>query len=164
MIETAALTHCERFQRAAAAWLRSRELMRTNHMLSALEEFAGFNYGFVYLLDVPFQRSAMPILKIGFSEHPMRRIRELIPFYGKGLRLRACFVGEPQAERDAHRRFAHLRVENECFMANPAIESYFAAMRTEMRERLRAIHLCSSECPLLIKGLDLPMLRAWLGR
>ena len=150
---------CERFQRAAAAWLGSGEMVRTNHLLSPLEEFAGFNYGFVYLMHVD-ERS----VKIGFSEHPTRRLRELRPSYGDRLRLRACFVGEPQAEREAHRRFVHLRVENERFLYAPGIENYFREERERVRERIRAMHLCTPECSQLVKGIDLRMLRAWLGR
>jgi hypothetical protein len=153
------LNPCERFQRAAAAWLGSGEMVRTNHLLSPLEEFAGFNYGFVYLMRIDER-----VVKLGFSEHPTRRLRELRPEYGEGLRLRACFVGEPQAERDAHRRFAHLRVENERFLAAPGIEGYFRAERERIRERVRAMHLCGVDCPQLVRSLDLRMLRAWLAR
>lgn len=150
---------CERFQRAAAAWLSDGDLVRTAHLLSPLEEFAGFNYGFVYLMRVD-ERA----VKIGFSEHPMRRLRELRPSYGERLRLRACFVGEPEAERFAHRRFAHLRIENERFLFAPGVEAYFRQERERMRERIRAMHLCAPECPQVVRGLDLRMLRAWLGR
>ncbi len=150
---------CERFQRAAAAWLGSGEMDRTKHILSPLEEFAGFNFGFVYLMRIDARA-----VKIGFSEHPTRRLRELRPEYGAGLRLQACFIGEPEAEREAHRRFVHLRVENERFLLAPAIETYFRAERERMRDRVRGMHLCSGDCPQLIKSLDLRMLRAWLAR
>ncbi len=152
---------CEKFQRIASSWLRSGEITRTNHLLSPLEELAGYNYGFVYLLDVD-DRS----WKIGYSEHPMRRIRELRRTfrYGDALRLRACFVGEQQAERELHRRFAHLRIENERFLASPAIESEFTAARERMRERVRALHICTPECPQLVNRLDLRMLCTWLRR
>jgi len=150
---------CERFQRAAAAWLGSGEMVRTNHLLSPLEEFAGFNYGFVYLMQIDQQS-----VKIGFSEHPTRRLRELRPEYGPNLRLRACFVGEPKAEREAHVRFAHLRVQNERFLNAPGVEAYFRAERERIRERVRAMHLCAAECPQLVRSLDLRMLRAWLAR
>jgi len=33
-----------------------------------------------------------------------------------------------------------------------------------VRERIRAMHLCTPECSQLVKGIDLRMLRAWLGR
>jgi hypothetical protein len=150
---------CERFQRTALAWLRSGEMTRTNHMLSPLEELAGYNYGFVYLLDVD-ERT----VKIGFSEHPVRRMRELRPLYGEKLRLRSCFVGEMQIERELHRRFAHLRTEYELFLRSDAIDVEFAERRIQMRERLRTLHLCSPECAQLVKGLDLRMLRTWLSR
>ncbi len=149
---------CERFQRTAHAWLRSGEMTRTNHMLSPLEELAGYNYGFVYLLNVDEQR-----VKIGFSEHPMRRLRELRPLYGDRLRLRACFVGELHVERELHRRFAHLRTEYELFLRSDAIDVEFAERRIQMREQLRALHLCSPDCRQLVKGLDLRMLRTWLA-
>ena len=32
------------------------------------------------------------------------------------------------------------------------------------RERLRSLHLCAPECEQVVKGLDLRMLRTWLGR
>ena len=151
--------NCERFQRTAHAWLRSGELTRTHHMLSPLEELAGFNYGFVYLLDVD-ERT----VKIGFSEHPTRRIRELRTLYGNKLRLRSCFVGEQYVERDIHRRFAHLRKNYELFLRSDAIDVEFAERRIQMREQLRRLHLCSPECHQLVKGLDLRMLRTWLSR
>jgi len=154
---------CEHFQRIASAWLRSREITRTHHLLSPLEELAGFNYGFVYAIDVG-ERSGRDVVKIGFSEHPMRRIRELRVLYGTGLRLRACFVGEPPMERALHQRFAHLRIEHELFLASDAIDQAFITERARVRERLRSIHLCYPECPQLVKGLDLRMLRLWLSR
>jgi hypothetical protein len=152
---------CEKFQRIAQAWLRSGEINRTNHTLSPLEELAGFNYGFVYLLHVDEAS-----YKIGFSEHPMRRIREIRATFRYGQRpvLRACFVGEPSAERDMHKRFSHLRIENERFLASAAIDAAFTQARERMRVRLGALHLCSPECPQLVCGLDLRMLRTWLGR
>ncbi len=160
MIEAVpSVSPCERYQRAAAAWLSSGEMVRTDHLLSPLEEFAGHNFGFVYLMRI--DASAV---KIGFSEHPMRRLRELRPSYGKDLRLRLCFVGEPEAEREAHRRFAHLRIENERFLAAPGIEAYFRSERERIRDRIRAMHLCSTECSQMVKALDLRMLRAWLSR
>ena len=152
---------CERFQRVASAWLRSGEISRTNHLLSPLEELAGFNYGFVYLLDL-----GENAYKIGYSEHPVRRIRELRTGhrYGEALRLRACFAGEQIEERALHQRFAHLRIEHERFMASAAIDAEFAGAREQMRARLRALHLCDTECPQLVKHLDLRMLGAWLRR
>lgn len=150
---------CEQFQRVAWEWLQSGEITRTAHMLSPIEELAGFNYGFIYLLDVDAQ-----CVKIGFSEHPMRRLRELQPQYGGRLRLRACFVGDPAAERFAHRRFASLRIKNELFCAHPLIEEYFRTSREQMRERIRQLHVCSQACPQLNARLDLRMLGTWLSR
>lgn len=160
MIDAAAGTQaCRRFQDVAWNWLQSGEITRSAHMLSPLEELAGFNYGFVYLLDVDER-----CVKIGYSEHPMRRIRELQPQYGSRLRLRACFVGDPQAERFAHRRFANLRIKNELFYAHPLIEAYFRTSRERMREKIREVHVCSAQCPQLRPRLDLRMLGAWLAR
>ena len=150
---------CERFQRVAWDWLHSGELTRTNNFLSPLEELCGYNYGFVYLMQAAPDR-----FKIGFSLHPMRRLRELQPQYGQGMRLRACFVGEPPVERFVHRRFRSLRVVNELFLAHPRIEEYFQQTRRETLERLRAVHRCSFECPQLVKRLDLRMLGLWLAR
>ena len=150
---------CKRFQKIAWDWLQSGEITRTAHMLSPIEELAGFNYGFIYLLAVDPQ-----CVKIGFSEHPMRRIRELQPQYGGRLRLRACFVGDPPAERFAHRRFASLRIKNELFYAHPIIDEYFRTSRERMRETIRSVHICSQSCPQLNRRLDLRMLGAWLSR
>jgi hypothetical protein len=152
---------CERFQHVASAWLRSGEITRTNHMLSPLEELAGFNYGFVYLLDLD-----SGTLKLGYSEHPMRRIRELLVGcrYGHRILLRACFVGEQKDERALHQRFAHLRIENERFLASAAIDAEFARARERVRERLRTLHCCTTECPQIVERLDLRMLSAWLRR
>lgn len=154
-------TVCERFQRVASAWLRSGEIARTGHLLSPLEELAGFNYGFVYLLDL-----GEDAYKVGYSEHPLRRIRELRAGcrYGERLRLRACFAGEQSEERALHQRFAHLRIEHERFLASAAIDAEFLRLREEMRARLASLHLCSTECPQLVKHLDLRMLGAWLRR
>ena len=179
---------CEQFQRVASAWLRSGEITRTNHLLSPLEELAGFNYGFVYLLDLG-DPSALPMgarsvsgalsnsggphshevgmgYKIGYSEHPMRRIRELRAGfrYGQVLRLRACFVGESDDERALHRRFAHLRIEHERFLSNPAIDAEFGRARKRVHERFRTLHCCTSECPQIVERLDLRMLSTWLRR
>ena len=155
---------CEMFQRVAHAWLRSGEITRTNHMLSPLEELAGYNYGFVYLLEVQGDPHDPPSFKIGFSEHPMRRIREIRATYryGRDLKLRACFVGEQERERELHRRFSHLRIQNERFFASPVIETVFANERERMKKRLSDLHLCTTECEQVVKGLDLRMLRAWL--
>lgn len=163
MIEVGQST-CETFQRVAAAWLRSGEITRTNHMLSPLEELAGFNYGFVYLLELRDAKTES--VKIGYSEHPMRRIREIKANYryGTNLRMRACFVGEPHVERELHKRFAHLRMQNEQFLASAAIDAAFAQERERVRARLRTLHLCTPECDQLVKNLDLRMLCAWLRR
>lgn len=151
------MTSCERFQHVAWEWLRSGEVTRTAHMLSPLEELAGFNYGFVYLLAV-----SETVCKVGFSEHPVRRMRELQPQYGEPLRLRACFVGDMQAERFAHRRFASLRIKNELFYAHPLIDEYFRSSRERMREQIRKVHVCSAACEQLKPRLDLRMLTSWL--
>ena len=164
------MTECLRFQHVAWEWLRSGEITRTSHMLSPLEELAGFNYGFIYLLEI--QGDATPLrlvqanflTKIGYSEHPMRRIRELQPAYKGRLKLRACFVGDPPAERFAHRRFKSLRVKNELFLAHPIIDEYFRSSREQMRSQLREIHVCSQACPQFNARLDLAMLSAWLAR
>ncbi|HET7815741.1 MAG TPA: GIY-YIG nuclease family protein [Candidatus Baltobacteraceae bacterium] len=156
-------TACERFQTVAWNWLQSGEITRTAHMLSPLEELAGFNFGFVYLLAVPGVMEQL-VYKIGFSEHPMRRIRELQPQYRGRLSLRACFVGDQPAERFAHRRFASLRVKNELFYAHPIIEEYFKTSREQMRERIRSVHVCTSGCPQLRPRMDLRMLGSWLSR
>ncbi len=153
------MTECERFQKVAWNWLQSGEITRTAHLLSPLEELAGFNYGFIYLLD-----AGERTYKIGYSEHPMRRIRELQAQYRARLRLRACFVGDPQAERFAHRRFASLRIKNELFYAHPIIEEYFRTSRERMREKIREVHVCSAACPQLNPRLDVRMLGAWLAR
>lgn len=159
MIEVAGETQCERFQRIAWDWLQSGEITRTAHLLSPIEELAGFNYGFVYLLSIDAQS-----VKIGFSEHPMRRLRELQLQYGGRLRLRACFVGDESAERFAHRRFASLRIKNELFCTHPLIEDYFKASRERMREKIREIHVCSQACRQINARLDLRMLGTWLAR
>ncbi len=137
--DATALDGCERFQSVAWNWLQSGEITRTAHLLSPLEELAGFNFGFVYLLQVNEQ-----CVKVGYSEHPMRRIRELQPQYDERLKLRACFVGDPPAERFAHRRFANLRIKNELFYAHPIIDEYFRTSREQMREKIRSVHICSS--------------------
>ena len=137
-------------------------------MLSPLEELAGFNYGFIYLLEVMEDSTmfagAQRVYKLGFSEHPMRRIRELQPAYKGKLHLRACFVGDPPVERFAHRRFANLRVKNELFLAHPLIDEYFRSSRERMRGTLREVHVCSQDCPQFNTRLDLCMLSAWLAR
>lgn len=153
------MTDCARFQEVAWNWLQSGEITRTAHMLSPIEELAGFNYGFVYLLHVDDG-----CVKIGYSEHPTRRMRELQLQYASRLRLRACFVGDSQAERFAHRRFANLRIKNELFYAHPLIEEYFRTSRERMREKIRAVHVCSGDCPQLKPRLDLRMLGTWLAR
>jgi hypothetical protein len=164
------MTDCLRFQSVAWEWLRSGEITRTSHMLSLLEELAGFNYGFIYLLEIMGDPTPVRLVganfltKIGYSEHPMRRIRELQPAYKGRLKLRACFVGDPPAERFAHRRFKSLRVKNELFLAHPIIDEYFRSSREQMRSQLREIHVCSQACPQLLARLDLAMLSAWLAR
>lgn len=161
MIETAAHESCERFQSAAWGWLQSGEITRTAHLLSPLEELAGFGYGFVYLLELA---GGAARYKIGYSEHPVRRIRELQPHYEERLRLRACFPGERQAERFAHRRFSSLRIKNELFYAHPIVDEYFRTCREQMRERLRGIHICTPACPQLRRRMDLRVLGTWLSR
>ncbi|HEY8297288.1 MAG TPA: GIY-YIG nuclease family protein [Candidatus Baltobacteraceae bacterium] len=159
MIEAVADTGCQRFQRVAWDWLQSGESTRTNHLLSPLEELCGYNYGFVYLMRIDDAS-----VKIGFSEHPQRRLRELKAEYGEGIGLKACFVGEASSERFAHRRFASLRIRNELFYPHPTIEAYFASSRKQMHDAIRQLHVCSAECPQLNRRLDLRMLGAWLSR
>jgi len=159
MIEVSSEVACARFQRVAWDWLQSGEMTRTGYLLSPLEELCGYKYGFIYLL-----RIGADAVKIGFSEHPLRRVRELHAQYGKHIGLRACFVGEPQAERFAHRRFCNLRVRNELFVPHPLIDEYFANSRRQMLEKIRALHVCSHECPQLNPRLDLRMLGSWLAR
>jgi len=159
MINAIAQSQCERFQKVAWEWLQSGEITRTAHMLSPLEELAGFNYGFIYLLQIDAES-----VKIGYSEHPMRRIREIQPQYPTRLRLRACFVGDPQAERFTHKRFASLRIKNEIFYAHPIVEQYFKDRRERMREKIRQIHICSPQCPQLYRRLDLGTIARWLAR
>ncbi len=156
MIEAAA---CSRFQEVAWSWLQSGEMTRTNNLLSPLEELCGFNYGFVYLMHVDEQR-----VKIGFSQHPVRRLRELQPEYGSQLRLVSCFVGEAPTERFVHRRFANLRVINELFYAHPLIHQYFVQTRQQTLKRMRAVHICASSCAQTNKRLDLSLLATWLAR
>ncbi|MDP9111454.1 MAG: GIY-YIG nuclease family protein [Candidatus Eremiobacteraeota bacterium] len=150
---------CARFQRVAWEWLQSGEMTRTGYLLSPMEELCGYKYGFIYLLTIDAGS-----VKIGFSEHPQRRIRELHAQYGRKIRLRACFVGEPAAERFAHRRFCNLRIRNELFVPHPIIDEYFASSRRQMREKIAALHVCSNECPQLNARLDLRMLGPWLAR
>jgi hypothetical protein len=159
MIEAVPDLQCERFQNVAWDWLQSGEITRTNNILSPMEELCGYKYGFIYLMQIDAQT-----MKIGFSEHPQRRLRELHAQYGRDITLKTCFVGEPQAERFAHRRFASLHVRNELFYSHAAIETYFASSRADMRERIRTIHICNHDCPQLNRRLDLRMLGAWLGR
>ncbi|MEO9170942.1 MAG: hypothetical protein ABI282_02890 [Candidatus Baltobacteraceae bacterium] len=165
MIE-AVPTGCERFQRVASAWLRSGEITRTNHLLSPLEELAGFNYGFVYLLEICDNPRAKRCnaVKLGYSVHPARHIRELRHVHGEHFRLRACFVGDRQQERDMQARFVNLRIEDERFLASEAIDAVYAQERERARARFRALHLCTPDCPQIVKRLDLRMLRTWLGR
>jgi len=168
MIDQAAVvSECERFQSVAWEWLQSGEITRTAHMLSPIEELAGFHYGFVYLLGIPgVEGPAGPqfVYKVGFSEHPMRRIRELQQQYRGRISLRACFVGAAPAERFAHRRFASLRVKNELFYPHPIIDEYFKTSREQMRERIRQVHVCAAGCPQLRPRMDLRMLGSWLSR
>jgi len=136
MIDSNERSFCRHFQEVAGRWLRSGEVTRTAHLLSPLEELAGFQYGFIYLMRVDAQT-----VKIGYSEHPTRRLRELQPAYRTRLRLQACFVGDPQAERFAHRRFAALRMKND-------------SHRSHLLAHLRPTR----------SGLDLRMLQVWLSR
>ena len=128
-IDAASRTQCGRFQRIAWDWLQSGEITRTAHMLSPIEELAGFNYGFIYLLAVDAQCVKIGYLRTSYA--PAARMRAQ---YGSRLRLRACFVGNPPAERFAHRRFASLRIRNELFYAHPLIDTYFQTSRERMRE------------------------------
>lgn len=159
MIDVSSEPACARFQRVAWDWLQSGEMTRTGYLLSPLEELCGYKYGFIYLLHVD-----AGAVKIGFSEHPKRRIRELHAQYGENIRLRACFVGEPPAERFAHRRFCNLRIRNELFVPHPIIDEYFASSRRQMQEKIRALHVCSCHCPQLNARLDLRLLGSWLAR
>lgn len=163
---TSVASACERFQDVAWQWLQSGEITRTAHMLSPLEELAGFHYGFIYLIQMPGTAIDFPhpVYKIGYSEHPMRRLRELQPQYRAPLRLRACFVGDKPAERFAHRRFASLRIKNELFYAHEIIEEYFRSSREQMRRQIRSVHVCTTGCPQLRPRMDLRMLGAWLSR
>ena len=171
MIDTTAMTSaCERFQAVAWQWLQSGEMTRTAHMLSPLEELAGFHYGFIYLIEMPGTAIEFPhpVYKIGFSEHPMRRMRELQPQYRVPLKLRACFVGDKDAERFAHRRFTSLRIKNdlgnELFYGHNIIDEYFRSSRERMREQIRTVHICTPGCVQLRARMDLRMLGAWLSR
>ena len=158
MVTELAGSPCERFQRIAYSWLRSGELYRTAHLLTPLEELAGFNYGFVYLLAVGSDRC-----RIAGSERPLQYIRDLRSVgMPDRLKLRAAFVGEKHEVGPLQEQFTHLRRGTIDFELSPAIDAAFAKRRGAMLKQLEALHVCSAQCPSVVLTVDLRVLRNWL--
>lgn len=157
-----AVSACEKYQRVATGWLRSGELTRTNHLLTPLEELAGFNYGFVYLVE-----TTPAVCAVDWSEYPARRVRELQRSRASSqvpLRLRACFVGEEVDRQNLVESIQYLRAPDGTVAVSPELDEAFRSARERVLGRIRSLHLCSPQCEQFVEGLDIRLLHVWLRR
>lgn len=89
----------------------------------------------VYLIGSPDS----PVVKIGCSTDPKRRLRNLQSGSPAPLRLLATFEGGYVAEKELHRRFAGRRVHGEWFDLGPnpveTVSPFVKAAQVEEAER-----------------------------
>lgn len=76
--------------------------------------------GYVYFIEAV----GLSRVKIGFSEDPESRLRQLLTGSPVTLRIFAKMPGSQIMEKEIHSRFRHLKVENEWFHFTDEIKSY----------------------------------------
>ena len=79
--------------------------------------------GFVYFIEA----ISVNRIKIGYSDNPDKRIKQLLTGSALALEMRAVMPGSQATEKELHQRFSHLRIENEWFEFNDEIRQYIAA-------------------------------------
>ena len=79
--------------------------------------------GFVYFIEAV----GVDRIKIGYSDNPEQRIKQLLTGSAVSLEMRATMPGSQTTEKELHQRFAHLRIENEWFNFTDEIRQYMAA-------------------------------------
>lgn len=76
--------------------------------------------GYVYFIEAV----GLSRVKIGFSEDPESRLRQLLTGSPVTLKIFAKMPGSQIMEKEIHGRFQHLKVENEWFHFTDEIKSY----------------------------------------
>ena len=110
---------------AADAYVTQRALALG---FSKLENSAFFQrkekkIGLVYFIEA----IGVDRIKIGYSDNPDKRLKQLLTGSPLTLELRATMPGSLTTERELHQRFAHLRIENEWFQYTDEIRQYISA-------------------------------------
>jgi hypothetical protein len=76
--------------------------------------------GYVYFIEAV----GLSRIKIGYSDDPEKRLRQLATGSPISLRIFARMPGNQVMEREIHARFAHLKVDNEWFHFTDDIRTY----------------------------------------
>jgi hypothetical protein len=76
--------------------------------------------GYVYFIEA----IGLSRVKIGYSENPESRLRQLLTGSPVSLKIFATMPGDQIMEKEIHSRFQHLKVENEWFHFTDEIKAY----------------------------------------
>jgi hypothetical protein len=87
---------------------------------SAFFERISQGAGYVYFIEA----IGLSRLKIGYSDDPEKRLRQLTTGSPVSLRIYARMPGNQAMEREIHARFSHLKVDNEWFHFTDDIRTY----------------------------------------
>ncbi len=79
--------------------------------------------GYVYFIEAV----GLSRVKIGYSDDPEKRIKQLSTGSPVSLKIYAKVPGNQAMEKEIHQRFSHLRVENEWFHFTNEIKEYIEA-------------------------------------
>ena len=79
--------------------------------------------GLVYFIEAV----GVSRVKIGYSDNPDKRLKQLLTGSPLTLELRATMPGSLTTEKELHQRFSHLRIENEWFTFADEIKDYISA-------------------------------------
>lgn len=81
--------------------------------------------GSVYFIEAP----SAGVVKIGFSEHPRRRMESIASMSPLPLRMVATMPGTMADEQALHRRFEHIRSHGEWFYFTSEIEEFIGGIK-----------------------------------
>lgn len=87
---------------------------------SAFFERTSMGAAYVYFVEAV----GLSRVKIGYSENPEGRLKQLLTGSPVSLRILAKMPGNQAMEKEIHSRFSHLRVENEWFHLTEEIRAY----------------------------------------
>lgn len=73
---------------------------------------------FIYFLKLKFKSTGQEIIKIGFTNNPQRRLKELKKQHNKSknIEIFAIFTGDKQGEAKLHHHFKHLNILGDYYL------------------------------------------------